>query len=108
MIIVNAIIIIPGDVIKTELIVKDFRKSFEEDFFSDIEEKINKLDGNISILVNNVAHRSAWAPYHEMPQQLINDTIAVGTIVQSQLIRICIPHFLKRKKCDIFAQVFWC
>lgn len=84
--------------IKTELIVKDFRKSFEKKFFDNIEEKIKKLDGNISILVNNVGHRTAWAPYHEMPQQLINDTIAVGTIVQSQLIRICIPYFLKRKE----------
>ena len=91
--------------IKTELIVKDFRKSFEEDFFDDIEDKINKLDGNISILVNNVAHRSAWAPYHEMPQQLINDTIAVGTIVQSQLIRICIPHFLKRKEKNCIINI---
>ena len=89
--------------VNTELIVKDFRKSFEKDFFDDIDEKINKLDGNISILVNNVAHRTAWEPYHEMPEQLINDTIAVGTIVQSRLIRLCIPHFLKRqhKSCII-------
>ena len=83
--------------VKTTLIVKDFRKSFKKGFFDDIEEKINKLDGNIGILVNNVGHRTGWDPYHEMPQQLINDTIAVGTIVQSQLIRICLPHFLNRK-----------
>ena len=84
--------------VKTILIVKDFRKSFNKLFFDEIEEKIKKLDGNISILINNVGHRTAWDPYHEMPHQLINDTIAVGTIVQSQLIRICIPHFLKRKE----------
>jgi short-subunit dehydrogenase len=83
--------------IKTVFIEKDFRQSFKKGFFDIIEEKIKKLDGNISILVNNVGHRTAWDPYHEMPEQLINDTIAVGTIVQSQLIRICIPHFLKRK-----------
>lgn len=83
--------------VKTVLIIKDFRQSFKKGFFDDIEEKIKKLDGNISILINNVGHRTAWDPYHEMPQQLINDTIAVGTIVQSQLIRICIPYFLKRK-----------
>tara|TARA_Y100000389_G_scaffold156187_1_gene157009 strand:- start:118 stop:1110 length:993 start_codon:yes stop_codon:yes gene_type:complete len=83
--------------VKTVLIVKDFRQSFEKKFFDEIEEKINELNGNISILVNNVGHRTGWNPYHEMPRQLINDTIAVGTIVQSQLIRICIPHFLKRK-----------
>ena len=84
--------------VKTELIIKDFRNSFKNDFFNDIEEKINKIDGNISILINNVGHRTAWDPYHKMPKQLINDTIAVGTIVQSQLIRICIPHFLKRQQ----------
>ena len=33
-----------------------------------------------------------------MPRKLINDTIAVGTIIQSQLTRICIPYFLKRKE----------
>ena len=83
--------------IKTILIIKDFKKIFLKNFFNEIEEQIKKLDGNISILVNNVAHRTAWDPYHEMPSKLINDTIAVGTIVQSQLIRICIPFFLKRK-----------
>ena len=84
--------------VKTELIIKDFRKSFEKGFFDSIEKKIRKLNGNVSMLINNVAHRSAWIPYHEMPHQLINDTIAVGTIVQSQMIRICMPHFLKRTK----------
>ena len=82
--------------IKTELIVKDFRKSFEKDFFSDIEEKINKLDGNISMLVNNVAHRTAWDPYHKMPVKLIKDTISCGTLVQAQLTHMIIPFFLKR------------
>ena len=36
-----------------------------------------KVDGNISILVNNVAHRTAWIPYHKMPRNIINDTIIV-------------------------------
>jgi short-subunit dehydrogenase len=83
--------------IKTILIVKDFRRAAETDFFDDIIEKIESISGNISILVNNVAHRTAWIPFHNMPRDLINDTIIVGTIVQSQLIRICIPYFLKRQ-----------
>lgn len=91
--------------IKTVLIIKDFRESHKKNFFKDIEQKIKKLDGNISILVNNVAHRTAWIPYHEMPQQLINDTIIVGTIVQSQLIRICIPYFLKREKKSCIVNI---
>ena len=84
--------------VKTLLDIKDFRESFKDNFFDSIEEKIRRIDGNVSILINNVAHRSAWIPYHEMPRKLINDTIAVGTIIQSQLTRICIPYFLKRKE----------
>ena len=83
--------------IKVILIIKDFRKAYEANFFDEIVDTIEKLDGNISMLINNVAHRTAWIPYHTMPQQLINDTIIVGTIVQAQLCRICLPHFINRK-----------
>ena len=84
--------------IKIITIVKNFCNAAEPDFFLEIEEAINSVNGNISILVNNVGHRTAWDPYHEMPSELITNTIVVGTIVQSQLTRICLPHFLKRNK----------
>lgn len=78
-------------------IEKDFRKAIEPYFFDDIKKVINNINGNVSILVNNVAYRSAWNPYHTMPQKLINDTIIVGTIVQSQLTKLVIPYFLNRQ-----------
>ena len=62
----------------------------------EIEDSIKKVGGNISGLINNVAYRTAWNPYHESPAQSINDSIIVGTVVQSQLTRIVISHFLKR------------
>lgn len=82
---------------------KDFRKAYEPSFFDDIKQKINST--NISILINNVAHRSAWKPYHTMPNQLINDTIIVGTIVQSQLTRLVIPKFIKRKEHNAIINI---
>jgi len=78
-------------------IEKDFRKAHNPTFFNDIKQNIKTINGNISILINNVGYRSAWIPYHKMDEQLINDTIIVGTIVQSQLTRILIPYFIKRK-----------
>jgi len=83
--------------IKIEFIEKDFRKAYELTFFDSIESTLNNINGNVSILVNNVGYRSAWYPYHNMDEQLINDTIVVGTIVQSRLSRLVIPHFIKRK-----------
>lgn len=82
--------------VKIEFIEKDFRKAHEANFFKEIEETIKKVGGNLSGLINNVAYRTAWNPYHESPEQSINDSIIVGTIVQSQLTRIAIAHFLKR------------
>jgi short-subunit dehydrogenase len=84
--------------IKIITIVKNFCDATERDFFDEIKEAINRVGGNISILVNNVGHRSAWNPYHEMPTDMITNTIIVGTVVQSQLTRICLPYFLKRKQ----------
>ena len=84
-------------------IEKDFRKAYEPSFFNDIKDTINSI--NVSILINNVAHRSAWKPYHKMPNQLINDTIIVGTIVQSQLTRLVIPQFIKRKEHNAILNI---
>jgi 17beta-estradiol 17-dehydrogenase / very-long-chain 3-oxoacyl-CoA reductase len=83
--------------IKTKIIYKDFCCAFQDDFFDDIIQIINELDDKIGLLVNNVGHRVAWNPYHEMPHKLIRDSIATGTIVQSRLTQLLIPIFLKRK-----------
>ena len=91
--------------IKIVFIEKDFRKAHQPIFFDSIKDGLDKIGGNISVLVNNVAHRSAWAPFHEMPKQLINDTIIVGTIVQSQLIRLVIPYFIKRAEHNAIINI---
>jgi len=84
--------------VKTLIIYKDFRKAFENDFFNDIHDTFNKLNTDIAILVNNVGFRTAWKPYHKMPSNLIKDTIATGTIIQSRLTQMVIPFFLERNK----------
>jgi len=84
----------PKCIVKT--IVVDFCDAYKEHFFDVIEKEFEKLD--TSILINNIGHRFAWNPYHEMPRNKINDVITCGTIVQSQLTRLIIPELLKRKK----------
>jgi len=82
--------------VKTKCIVKDFCNSFKKNFFNDIKQFINS--NNIAILINNVGHRTAWKPYHEMPEKLIKNTISVGTLVQARMIQLVIPKFLERSK----------
>jgi 17beta-estradiol 17-dehydrogenase / very-long-chain 3-oxoacyl-CoA reductase len=76
------------------VIVKDFGRAAEADFFDDINRTLDNLD--VSILVNNVAHRTAWIPYHEMPVNMINATIAVGTYVQARLIHAVVGRMSRR------------
>lgn len=82
--------------VKTKIIIKDFRKAFEDDFFNDIETEITTIGLNNSLLINNVGYRVGWKPYHEMNSKYIRDTIATGTLVQSRLTHIIIPFFVKR------------
>jgi short-subunit dehydrogenase len=82
---------------KTICIEKDFRNAMEDNFFNDINDTINNLDGELGILINNIGHRTGWNPYHEMDNKLIKDTIICGTIIQSILTKIVIKYFLKRK-----------
>jgi 17beta-estradiol 17-dehydrogenase / very-long-chain 3-oxoacyl-CoA reductase len=82
--------------VQTQVIVKDFRKAFDDNFFDDIQIAFNNLGARIAVLINNVGYRTAWKQYHKMPSELIKDTIAIGTMVQSRLIHMVIPHFLER------------
>ena len=84
----------------TRCVVVDFCKAYRPRFFKKIERAIDALPGELSILVNNVGHRVAWKPYHEMPEHLINDSIVCGTIVQARLTQIALRHFMKRKEGD--------
>lgn len=83
--------------IKTKVIVKDFRKAFQDDFFDDIITEFTAIGADLGVLINNVGYRTAWKGYHEMPTELIKDTIATGTIVQSRLTQLVIPYFIERK-----------
>ena len=83
--------------IKTIRCVTNFCKAYKKNYFKKIESILDNLDGELSFLVNNIGHRTAWYPYHEMPEQKINDTIVCGTIVQSRLTQIAIKHFENRK-----------
>jgi short-subunit dehydrogenase len=84
-----------------EIIIKDFRKASEPDFFNDIKEKISELDTRISILINNIGYRTGWKPYDKMDPKLIVETISAKAVVQSYLCRLIIPVFLKRKQKQI-------
>lgn len=85
--------------IKTKCVFVDFIHAFEDNFFEPIEKvfaEVEEAKQEVSIVVNNVAHRVAWKPYHEMPAHLIRDCIAVGTLVQSRVTQIALQHFWKR------------
>jgi short-subunit dehydrogenase len=84
--------------VKTKVIYKDFRKAHTDDFFNDIQTTFDEIGDDLAILVNNVGHRVAWNPYHEMDAGYIRDVISTGTIVQSRLTHMCIPGFIKRGK----------
>lgn len=84
--------------IKTHCIEVDFYNAHKKNFFKPIIKFLNTIPNKLSILVNNVGSRSAWKPYTDMPNKLINGTIICGTIVQSQLTKIALTHFKNRKE----------
>ena len=84
--------------VKTHILIKDFRKAFEDDFFDDIQKVITNIGINNALLINNVGYRVGWRPYHEMNPNYIRDTIATGAIVQTRLTHMLIPFFLERHK----------
>lgn len=97
--------------VKTIICITDFCKAYKKKYFKKIENILDNLDGELSILVNNIGHRTAWNPYHEMPEQKINDTIVCGTIVQARLTQIAIKYFNKRNtkcKCSIINITSMC
>lgn len=77
---------------KSVVIIKNFSESFRDGFFDEFEDAFRKFD--ITVVINNLGHRSAWRGYHEMPADKIRDTIACGTMVQAMLTQIAIRHFL--------------
>ena len=78
------------------VLVENFNDAFEDGFFlMTLKMPLNKKD--ISMLVNNIGHRTGWNPYHESPASIIRDTIACGTMTQARMSQIAIQQFMKRK-----------
>lgn len=86
--------------VKTICVVTNFCKAYKTNYFKKLEKILNTLPegGELAVLVNNIGHRTAWNPYHEMPVEKIKDTIVCGTIVQARLTQIAIQHFVKRQQ----------
>jgi short-subunit dehydrogenase len=82
--------------IQVKTIITDFSHAYKKNYFKIFEKTINELPGELSILVNNVGYRVGWKNYHEMPEKMINDSIVVGTIVQSRMTQIAIQKFINR------------
>jgi len=88
-----------GGRVEVRVVLKDFTHAFEDDFFDTIETAVHNLPkGQIAFLVNNIGHRVAYRPHHEMPTSLIRDTIACGTITQARMTRMLLPYLLNREK----------
>ena len=86
---------LPG--IEVQVVLKDFTEAWKDGFFDEIRAALDRLPrGKLSFLINNVGHRVAFSPHHEMPEELIAHTIACGTITQAMMTRICLPHLLRR------------
>jgi len=93
--------------VKTRVIIKDFCNAMEPDFFKEIQCTFKELD--ISVLINNIGHRVAGKPYHNMKKKKIKNTIVCGTIVQAEMTRIALQKFIKRnKKCGIIFITAQC
>jgi 17beta-estradiol 17-dehydrogenase / very-long-chain 3-oxoacyl-CoA reductase len=86
--------------VKTQVIHKDFRQAFQDDFFQEIQVAFDALGSDLAILINNVGHRVGWKPYHDMNSDYIRDVIATGTLVQSRLTHMAIPYFLQRRAAE--------
>jgi NAD(P)-dependent dehydrogenase (short-subunit alcohol dehydrogenase family) len=87
---------------EVRVVLKDFTQAWQDGFFDEIKDALNDIPaGKISFLINNIGHRVAYAPHHEMPEDLIAHTIACGTITQAMMTRICIPYLLNRDDPDL-------
>ena len=77
-------------------IKKDFSRSFEPNFFLEIEKWAASVDVQWSILINNVGKRVGNIRYEDLSLDNIKATVSVGTIPQSRLTQIALKYFIKR------------
>jgi len=84
----------------------DFSQSFQPKFFERIFRTLDRYD--ISILVNNVASRSGWTKFEDMPAHIVQQTIAVGTLPQVRFMQYAIKRFETRSKSAIMTITAQC
>jgi short-subunit dehydrogenase len=78
------------------VIIKDFSKSLENNWFSEIEEIFKKYD--ISLLINNVGNRSASKPSHLQDDNKIRGSLITGTYPQIKLTNLALKYMIERLK----------
>lgn len=81
---------------QVEVMVVDFGRAFEPGFFDAIATRIAQRD--VAMLINNVGHRTGWAPFHEQPEKVMRETIACGTLVQTRLTQLALQRFARRRR----------
>lgn len=77
--------------VKIKVFNTDFANSQNEDFFLEIDEWINK--NNVSLLINNVGHRSVAENFIKQERQDIIETINCGTMPQIRLTQKIMEKF---------------
>ena len=80
--------------IECKTIVKNYTQIIHDNFFDDITRCIEDID--LSILINNVDVDVGWIPYHQMPVSYINNSVMIGTIMQTRMLHLSLPKFIKR------------
>ena len=84
--------------VEVRVLLKDFAEAWQTSFFDEVKVALSAIpEGKLAFLLNNVGHRVAYRPHHSMPEELIADTIACGTITQAMMTRLCLPYLLKRE-----------
>ncbi len=81
--------------IKTKVIVRDFSKSLESDWWDGIEELFDNYD--IGMLINNVGRRTASKPSHEQDDSMIRNSLITGTYPQIRLTNLALKKMVNRK-----------
>lgn len=89
--------------VKTQVIIRDFNLSYQDNFFDDIKLSIQNKD--ISGLVSNVGHRYGINPYYKIKEKKIIDIISAKAITQSILLKLVLEKFIKRKNNKSFVII---
>jgi len=94
------------------VIIRDFSKSLEDNWWDGIEDLFKNKD--ISLLINNVGNRSASNPSHLQADDAIRSSLITGTYPQVRLTNLAIKYMIERinnkpkYKCGIIFNTAQC